>query len=79
LQIQTARRFYTDLDAQLREGAQPSGYQRVFGKSLWEYFGERPEAGARFADAMRQLTAIEFCWDADKAGRSDSRAWRPAP
>ena len=51
---------YADLDAQLREGAQPSGHQRAFGKSVWEYFGERPAAGARFADAMRQLTAIDL-------------------
>ncbi len=38
---------YADLDAQLREGAQPSGYQRAHGKSTWEYFSERPTAGAR--------------------------------
>jgi hypothetical protein len=51
---------YTDLDAQLREGAQPSGHHRAFGKSVWEYFGERPAAGARFANAMRQLTEIDL-------------------
>ena len=51
---------YGHLDEQLREGAQPSGYQREFGKSLWEYLGERPEAAARFADAMRQLTMFEL-------------------
>ena len=51
---------YANLDAQLREGAQPSGYQRAHGKSSWEYFSERPAAGARFADAMRQLTAIDL-------------------
>jgi O-methyltransferase domain len=48
------------LDGQAREGAQPSGYQRAFGKSVWEYFGERPAAGARFAEAMRQMTALDL-------------------
>jgi O-methyltransferase domain len=51
---------YGHLDAQLREGAQPSGYQRTFGKSLWDYFGDRPDVGAAFADAMRQLTKMEL-------------------
>lgn len=51
---------YGHLDAQLRGGAQPSGFQREFGKSMWEYFAERPEAGAIFANAMRQLTAIDL-------------------
>jgi hypothetical protein len=51
---------YGHLDAQLREGPQPSGFQREFGKSMWEYFAERPEAGARFANAMRQLTAVDI-------------------
>jgi hypothetical protein len=51
---------YAHLDAQLREGPQPSGSQRAFGKSLWGYFAEHPEAGARFADAMRQLTALDL-------------------
>jgi hypothetical protein len=50
---------YAHLDAQLREGAQPSGYRRTFGQSLWEYFAERPAGGARFADAMRQLSALD--------------------
>jgi urease gamma subunit len=51
---------YGHLDAQLREGAQVSGFQREFGKPMWDYFAERPEAGARFANAMRQLTAIDL-------------------
>jgi hypothetical protein len=51
---------YGHLDAQVREGAQPSGFQREFGKSMWEYFAERPAAGARFADAMRQLTTLDL-------------------
>jgi urease gamma subunit len=51
---------YANLDAQLREGAQPSGYRRAHGQSSWEYFSERPEASARFAEAMRQLTAIDL-------------------
>lgn len=49
-----------ELDGQLREGAQPSGHRRAFGNSVWEYFGEHPEEGARFGDAMRELTAIDL-------------------
>lgn len=49
-----------DLEAHLRDGAQPSGFQRVFGKSVWEYYAENPAAGARFANAMRELTAIDL-------------------
>jgi O-methyltransferase domain len=51
---------YGHLDEQLRDGPQPSGFQREFGKSMWDYFAERPEAGATFANAMRQLTAIDL-------------------
>jgi hypothetical protein len=49
-----------ELDGQLREGAQPSGHRRAFGNSVWEYFGEHPEEGARFGEAMRQLTALDI-------------------
>jgi hypothetical protein len=52
--------IYAHLDAQLRDGAQSSGYQRAFGKSLWDYLGDRPDMGAAFADAMRQLTEFEL-------------------
>jgi hypothetical protein len=48
------------IDAQLRDGAQPSGYQRAFGKSAWEYFGDHPDMGATFADAMRQMTEFDL-------------------
>jgi hypothetical protein len=51
---------HAHLDEQLRDGAEPSGYQRAFGKSLWEYFGDHPDVGATFADAMRQLTAFDL-------------------
>ena len=51
---------HAHLDAQLREGAQPSGYQRALGKSMWDYFGDRPEMGAVFANAMRQLTEFDL-------------------
>ena len=47
-------------EAQLREGAEPSGHRRAFGNSVWEYFGEHPEEEARFAGAMRELTAIDL-------------------
>ncbi|CQD24241.1 O-methyltransferase [Mycobacterium lentiflavum] len=51
---------YAHLDAQLRDGAQTSGYQRAFGKSLWEYFGDRPDMGAAFAEAMVELTEFDL-------------------
>lgn len=49
-----------EIEGQLRDGAQPSGHRRAFGNSIWEYFGEHPEEGARFAQAMRELTAIDL-------------------
>lgn len=49
-----------ELDGQLREGPQPSGHRRAFGNSVWEYFAEHPEEGARFGNAMRELTAIDL-------------------
>ncbi len=55
----TTARAYDELGQQLRTGAQPSGHRRAFGDSVWEYFGEHPEEGARFGEAMRQLTAID--------------------
>lgn len=51
---------HAHLDAQLREGAQPSGYQRALGKSMWEYFDDHPELRAEFANAMRQLTEFDL-------------------
>lgn len=52
--------IYAPLEAQLREGAQTSGYQRAFGQSLWEYLDDRPEMRATFADAMRQLSEFDL-------------------
>jgi hypothetical protein len=49
-----------ELEHQLREGAEPSGRRRVHGKSIWDYFGEHPDEGARFGEAMRQLTAVDL-------------------
>ena len=51
---------HAELESQLREGAEPSGHRRAFGNSVWEYFSEYPEEGARFAAAMRELTAIDL-------------------
>jgi O-methyltransferase domain len=51
---------YAHFDAQLRDGGQSSGYKRAFGKSLWEYFGDHPDVGDTFADAMRQLTEFDL-------------------
>jgi hypothetical protein len=44
----------------LREGAEPSGHRRAFGNSVWDYFAEHPDEGARFGEAMRELTAIDL-------------------
>lgn len=52
-------RAHQELGAQLRHGAQPSGHRRAFGGSVWEYFGEHPEEGARFGEAMRKLTEVD--------------------
>jgi O-methyltransferase domain len=51
---------HAQLEQQLRWGAEPSGHRRAFGNSIWEYFGEHPDEGARFGNAMRQLTAIDL-------------------
>jgi hypothetical protein len=51
---------YAHLDAQLREGAETSGYRRAFGLSLWEYLDENPDMRSMFADAMRQLTQFDL-------------------
>jgi O-methyltransferase domain len=56
----TNARGYAELGAQLREGAEPSGHRRAFGDSIWEYFAEHPDEGARFGNAMRELTAIDM-------------------
>ena len=55
----TTARAYDELEEQLRQGAQPSGHRRAFGDSIWEYFGGHPDEGARFGEAMRQLTVID--------------------
>ncbi len=55
----TTARAYDELEHQLRAGPMPSGHRRAFGDSIWEYFGEHPDEGARFGEAMRQLTAID--------------------
>lgn len=51
---------HAELEGQLREGAEPSGHRRAFGNSVWDYFGEHPDEGARFAASMRELTAIDL-------------------
>jgi hypothetical protein len=51
---------YAHLGTQLRDGAQTSGYQRTFGKPLWDYLDDRPDMATGFADAMRQLTEFDL-------------------
>lgn len=51
---------YGELEAQLRGGEQPSGHRRAFGNSIWDYFAEHPEEGARFGEAMRELTTVDL-------------------
>ncbi|MGI8864871.1 MAG: methyltransferase [Solirubrobacteraceae bacterium] len=50
---------YAQLEPQLRAGPEPSGHRRAFDNSIWEYFSEHPEEGARFGAAMRELTAVD--------------------
>lgn len=52
-------RGYEELVAQLRGGVQPSGHRRAFGDSVWEHFEKHPDEGARFAKAMREMTAVD--------------------
>jgi hypothetical protein len=52
-------RSYEQLADQIREGAEPSGHRRAYGDSIWEHFGKHPDEGARFAKAMREMTAID--------------------
>jgi hypothetical protein len=52
-------RSYEQLTDQLREGAEPSGHRRAFGDSVWEHFEKHPREGARFAEAMREMTAVD--------------------
>ena len=59
LAAEPAGRAYDELGAQLHEGAEPSGHRRAFGNSIWDHFAEHPDEGARFAAAMRELTAID--------------------
>ncbi len=49
-----------ELEGMLRDGAQPSGHRRAFGNSVWDHFAEHPDEGARFGEAMRELTAIDL-------------------
>jgi hypothetical protein len=56
----TNGRAYEQLEAQLRGGAEPSGHRRAFGGSVWEHFDDHPDEGARFAAAMREMTAIDI-------------------
>jgi O-methyltransferase domain len=53
-------RAYGELDGLLRDGAEPSGHRRAHGGSVWDHFAEHPAEGARFARAMRELTAIDM-------------------
>lgn len=62
-------RSYEQLADQIRQGAEPSGHRRAFGDSIWEHFGKHPDEGARFAAAMRELTAV------DVAGLARAYPW----
>jgi hypothetical protein len=51
---------HAQLEVQLRDGAEPSGHRLAYGNSVWQYFAEHPDEGARFGEAMRELTAIDL-------------------
>jgi len=53
-------RAYENLHVQLREGAEPSGIRRATDGSLWDYYTAHPDDGARFGEAMRELTRIDL-------------------
>lgn len=55
----TSASAYAQLEAQLRDGCEPSGHRRAFGDSIWEHFSKHPAEQARFAQAMLQMTAID--------------------
>ncbi len=55
----TNARAYEHLEAQLHGGSEPSGHRRAFGDSVWDYFGDHPDEGERFGQAMRELTAVD--------------------
>jgi hypothetical protein len=50
-------RSWTDLGETLRTGK--NGFERVHGKSVWDYFGEHPEESETFARAMTNLTEFD--------------------
>ncbi len=54
----TTGRAYEQLDALLREGAEPSGHRRAYGDSIWEHFGKHADEGIRFGHAMQQMTHL---------------------
>jgi hypothetical protein len=51
---------HAEMESQLRGGAEPSGHRRAYGNSIWDHFAEHPQEGARFGEAMRELTAIDL-------------------
>lgn len=50
-------RSWLDTDETLRSGE--NGFERVHGKSVWEYFGEHPDESETFARAMTNLTEFD--------------------
>jgi O-methyltransferase domain len=51
---------YCEMATLVRGGSEPSGFRRATGESLWDYLTENPADGARFGEAMSQLTAIDI-------------------
>ncbi|MEO8875373.1 MAG: methyltransferase, partial [Polyangiaceae bacterium] len=50
-------RSWLDTDETLKTGK--NGFERVHGKSVWEYFGEHPGESETFARAMTNLTEFD--------------------
>jgi hypothetical protein len=50
-------RPWIDMGETLRTGK--NGFERVYGKSVWDYFGEHPDESETFARAMTNLTEFD--------------------
>jgi hypothetical protein len=51
---------HAQLEAVIREGAEPSGHRRAFDNAIWDHFGEHPDEAAIFAKAMGELTQMDM-------------------
>jgi O-methyltransferase domain len=55
--LESTRSAWADLDETVRTGR--SAFERVHGKSVWDWFAEHPEEEQLFAAAMRSITELD--------------------